>query len=150
MADNAAIATDKENASTLRMEAASEAIVNATLGGRPPQAAGGSRPATFSTSPRRGARPLRSERRAAGDFDDGAVDVARLVRREPCIRVGDFLGLAETAHRNAVFHHLDDLCGHRREDRRVDDAGTDRVGADAFLAELARPCLDHADDAELR
>src|SRR5450631_4428518 len=44
----------------------------------------------------------RSECRAAGNFDDRAVDVARFVRREPRIRVGDFLGLPQSAQRDAV------------------------------------------------
>src|ERR1022692_900137 len=91
----------------------------------------------------------RSECRATGNFDDGAVDVARFVRCEPCIRVGDFLGLPESAQRYAIFHHLDDLCRHRREDRRVDEAGTDCVGTNALLAQFAGPRLHHADDTEL-
>ena len=44
---------------------------------------------------------------------------------------------------------LDDLFRHLGQDRRLDESGADRVGADALAAQFARPRLDHADDAEL-
>src|SRR6185312_6990415 len=89
------------------------------------------------------------DRDAARDFDDRAVDVGRLVRREPRVGVGDFLGTAEATHRHLVADQVQHLFRHRREDRRLDEARADRVGANALAAELARPGLDHADHAEL-
>src|SRR5271169_4165568 len=85
---------------------------------------------------------------AAGDLDDRAVDIARLVGREPGVGIGDLFGPTEAAHGNLLLDRPQHLLRNRVEDLRGDEARTDRVGADAFAAELARPGLDHADDAE--
>src|SRR4051812_48228820 len=55
----------------------------------------------------------RLKRGASGDFDHRAVNVARLVGREPGIGVRDLFRLAQPAERDLVFHHLHDLAGHR-------------------------------------
>src|SRR5260370_41537742 len=86
---------------------------------------------------------------AAGDLDDRAVDIARLVGREPGIGVGDLFGPAETAHGHLLLDRPQYLLRYRVEDRRGDETRTDRVGADTLAAELARPGLDHADDGGL-
>ena len=89
------------------------------------------------------------ERYAAGNLDHRAIDVTGFVGREPCVGVGDFLGCAEPAHRHSLFDRPQHFVGDGFENRRFDEAGTDRVCADALAAEFARPGLDHADDAEL-
>ena len=56
----------------------------------------------------------------AVDVEFGAVHVARLIGAEEIDRAGDFLGVAEAAHRDLLAD--DALCA-GREDRRVDLAG---------------------------
>src|SRR5271169_4130221 len=86
---------------------------------------------------------------AAGDLDDRAVDIARLVGREPGVGIGDLFGPPETAHGYLFLDRPQPFLRYRVEDRRGDETRTDRVGADALAAKLTRPGLDHADDAEL-
>src|SRR5262249_29554949 len=101
------------------------------------------------STPKRPAPSATLDRHAAGYFDHCSVDVARLVGREPRVSVGYLLRPAETAHRHLFLDRFEDLLGDRVEDRGGDESRADRVRADALAAELPRPGLDHADDAEL-
>src|SRR3990172_9908044 len=82
-------------------------------------------------------------------FDYRAIDVRRLVRGEEGIHSGDFVGLAQAPER----HLLDHLGHHRRrdsgEDRRGDEAGTHRRGANSLGTEFTRPGLGEGDHAGL-
>src|SRR6478672_8856703 len=49
------------------------------------------------------------ERHAAAYFNNGPVDVARLVGSEECERIGDFLGLAEPAERHPHLERANHL-----------------------------------------
>src|SRR5688572_6499690 len=88
---------------------------------------------------------LKLEREAAAHFDDGAVEIARFVGSEKSERVGDFLRLAEAAHRHFLFERVQYALRDRAQDARRDEAGTYGVGAYPLAAELAGPRLDHTD-----
>src|ERR1700749_4465062 len=78
--------------------------------------------------------PLRSHVLAAVDMQLGTGNVARLLRAQIIDRLGDFLGKAEAAERQA----FDELVGPRRQDRGVDLAGRDGVDANAERSEVRR------------
>src|SRR5271168_5401229 len=95
-----------------------------------------------STLPR-----LRSDLRRAAiheQFDSG--DKARVVRGQENRRFGNFIRATHAAHRDAGDDLGDGLLGKRCQDRRIDRAGTNDIGADLAILELQRPSADKGTD----
>ena len=86
---------------------------------------------------RDGRRPRQRASASAGDFDDRAGGVARPLGEQPDDRLADFVGGAGALHRQ-LRRDLADAVGRAAGgvDLGVDDAGPDRVDADAFAGEL--------------
>src|SRR5258706_15830128 len=88
---------------------------------------------------------------AAVDGDGRAGDERRVVAGEEGDQAADLLGLTDATDGVGGAEHAEDLgvAVRRSEDGGVDDAGADRVDADAVAGEVGGGGLHESDHAEL-
>ncbi|HLU35131.1 MAG TPA: hypothetical protein VKZ61_05115, partial [Thermomicrobiales bacterium] len=95
-------------------------------------------------------RAVSLERRAAGDGDDLAGDVAGIVGGEEDVGGGELGGLAGASERCVLAERLLHLLVHGRDDERGPDrARSDGVDADALFDDLLLEGAGEGDNAAL-